>query len=226
MAVLSILTDRGIPTEKLRADLAALLGLSDSQLEGIAAYLADTKNPMPDTSADVSRMAETVGVDDAELDQHLSLIRYILTNWRRSGASLSDAERELTVVGYRDQQLAKAVGFLGRLEQLREKFFVISARATTEISGLPTIDDMSLVWDIRPIFGVDSWPSRGEDDNANHSNWLAHSNMLIIGITSSSREGEKRSVSAQLTEDEFEELEKLVKRARQQLEVIRAKRII
>jgi hypothetical protein len=226
MPVLSVLTDRGIPTEKLKTDLAALLALSESQLAAISAYLADTKNPLPDTSVDVSRMAEAVGVDDTELDRHLSLIRYMLTNWRKSGASLSEAEKELVLVGYRGEELAKAVNFFGQLEQLKEKFFVVTARALTEVSGLPTIDDMSFVWDIRPIFGLDSWPSRGADDGANYSNWLAHINMLIIEITSSNREGEKQSVSVQLAENEFEELEKLVKRARQQLEVIRSKRII
>jgi hypothetical protein len=226
MPVLSVLTDRGIPTEKLKTDLAALLKLSDKQLASVVGYLADSKNPLPDTSRDVSRMAEAVGVDDTKLDQHLSLIRYILTNWRRSGASLPEVEGELSLVGYRDKQLARAVEFLGKLEQLKEKFFVVSARAMAEVSGLPTIDDMSFTWDIRPIFGADSWPSRGADEDANYSNWLAHSNMLIVEITSSSREGEKRSVSVQLAEAEFEELEKLVDRARRQLDVIRAKRII
>ncbi len=139
---------------------------------------------------------------------------------------MGDIANELTALGYEGEAHDRAKGFLEKVGIVKEKFFIVDARGEAEVSGLPTIDEMSLVWDIRPIFESVDWSPNEKGDGPVTAVWLAHSNMLILEIMSSNREGKKESLSVQLSEDEFRELERLVGVARKQLDVIHAKRFI
>jgi hypothetical protein len=217
---------KGLPTDKLRSDLRKLLDLTEDEQNRLIAYLANANNPLPTSVGDIAKVAEAVDIDASELQPKMELIWYILVNWRHSGAHLKEVADELSALGYSGQDLQRATEFFERISVVKEQFYVADVRGDIEILGLPTVDQMSLIWDIRPIFSPTEWAPRGKDSNPTSTDWLAHTNMLILEIMSSNREGRKESISVQLSEEEFEELERLVSIARKQLELIHLKRFI
>jgi len=215
----------GIPSERLKSDLRQLLDLPNEQLDRIVDYLADTKNPLPTTTQEVLRMAPVVGIEESQLNRHLQLLRHVLNNWQKSKASTTELDEDLKILGYEGQDLDKSSNFFRRLESAKEQYFVVSARAEAEITGLPTIDDLSLTWDIRPIFPPVEW-NPDEPTSDLESAWLAHSNILIMEISASRKDGKKEVISLQLSESEFDQLATSIARAKVQLDLIRTKRII
>ncbi len=215
----------GIPTEKLEEDLKSLLDTPTDRLDRIAAWLLDSGNPVPTGVADLSRMATAVEVDERSLREHLNLLRYILSTWRKQGFVLDNIREDLQQLAFDPDVIEKGLAFFAKVEPLKEQFFAIMLRGVAEFTGLPTIDDISLTWDLRPLFASQAY-SPGDIDDESLIEWVSHTNLLIMEISASTKSGKNQGLTIQLTESEFDDLEKSLARARKQLDFLKSKRFI
>lgn len=216
---------KGAPSEKLKRDLSTLLDLPSEKLQHLAHWLGSGTNPIPTTSAEFSRMAESTDLDQRALIDVMAVLRFVMVSWRKLGLTLDDLTADLCLMGFEQNVVDKGTAFFAALEPAKEQFFAVTLRSAIEQAGLPTIDDMSLIWDLRPIFASPVYPI-AEGDDTGVTEWISHTNVLIFELNSSRSDGKSEPLSVQLSETDFEELEVAVSRARKQLEAIKSKRLI
>jgi hypothetical protein len=215
----------GIPSKRFKGDLERLLALPDEQIKRLIHWLASGKNALPNTTKEFVRMAEAVGAEDRDLTEIFGVLRFVMTSWRRNNLSLDEVIGDLKGLGLSEDQLQTSRTLFSGLEVTKEQFFASEMRRTVEASGLPTLDDLTFHWDLRPIFASPAYPLRdGDEDGV--SDWLSHTYLLILELDSSSSQGDSSSLTVQITESEFADLENAVQRARKQLEVLKAKRFL
>jgi hypothetical protein len=85
--------------------------------------------------------------------------------------------------------------------------------------GLPTIDDLNLVWDIRPIFEEPAFAP--EPSAQGYEKLVSTTSLLILEISATREDGQGESKTYQLSEDDFDRLFESLKKARRQLEIIK-----
>ena len=88
--------------------------------------------------------------------QTAGLIRQLLNNWQRYGLGLQDIERDLLLLGVVPEHLG-ILAFLTRLSPIKERVWLDGVEGNQSWPGIPTIDDVNILWDARPLFGGSSY---------------------------------------------------------------------
>jgi hypothetical protein len=205
----------------LRRGLDELLDLESDQLAKLGLLLSNPDSGVPEASSELKRLSDETGLDSQVLYRILPVIRYLLFAWRKARFSLPEVLVDLRKAGIEDEKVERSKLLLEPLEAVREMYFAHSLKNRLELVGGPTIDDLSLVWDVRPIFSSSAYPpDRGEEDGAE---WIGHTYVLSLEISASRRDGQQESTSLQLSEQDFDQFERAMARARQQLVVLKGK---
>jgi len=203
----------------LKKDLGILLETPDEDLGRIATWLLETPRPIPLTWSDIAELVEGTSLDPRTANRVLVVLRYLLTNWRTYDLTLDEIQSDLKAVGYSDPEVAKVTGFLSKLKDARERVFKSAVRRTFETRGAPTIDDVNLMWDVRPMFQGPAYDV--EPQGKAFENLVGHTHLLILEITGSSQNGIQESRTYQLSEDDFDRFCLAFERAKKQLEIVK-----
>lgn len=138
--------------DQARKDIDQLLSLQQKDIDHIARWIVESKDPIPLTWSDVEQLTEGTSLEPRVVDRVLVLLRSFLTNWRTYGLTLEDIKADLASFGYNKEQVDRVGAVLGQIENAKERVYRAGAKRTFELTALPTIDDINVVWDLRPVF--------------------------------------------------------------------------
>jgi hypothetical protein len=207
------------PSEAFKPDLDRLLALKDRNLQRIAAWVEESPDVNPETWQEMSKLSEMIGLPPQELNKILILTRFLLTNWKARNLTLDDILSDLVLLGYNEDQLAKGKRFLEQVGTAKEKVHRLVLKRAEERTILPTIDDINIVWDARPVFEDRAYSVQPIGDS--YQNLIGTVYVMLLEISASRADGSEATETYQFTEAEFERLTEALSRARKQLEIFR-----
>lgn len=210
------------PTPAFKRDFQLLARLSDPELESLSKWFANAQNSVSPGDAELSALSVDFSVNPEELGRVIALLRFVLNSWRELEISVEDISKDLTTLGYDSSTVQKIARLLVSLEGSRDRVHRAVLRRAYETSGLPTIDDVNLVWDIRPVFGDFTYSPESRPGAV--LELLDYVYVLILEFEASRADGKSETSSLQLSEEEFTKLADALARAKQQLDVLKLNR--
>jgi hypothetical protein len=208
--------------EFLRRGLDELLDLDEARLERLGLSLARPDSEIPESLAELKRVCAETGIDSPLLYRTIPVVRFLLSGWSRAGFNLDQVLEDLKRAGVSEERVKRSRHLLAPLEGAKERFLFESLKSRAEMVGGPTVDDLDLIWDVRPIFDSSLYTSDSDEEDG--AEWVGLTYVLLMEISASRRDGQQESTTLQLSEREFNELETAIFRARRQLEVLKGKK--
>jgi hypothetical protein len=209
------------PPDDFKEDLAAFCGLSDEQRNAIAEWFLSARSydlyepHLPPVIAASTLLPE-------QFRQTAGVIRNLLSDWQRRELELSDIERDLLLLGFDAQQITILLGALGQLSSVKERAWVDGRKGLEQVAGLPTIDDVNIVWNARPVFGGDaSYYYDGDSNEGSYDRFLGIVYLATMEIQASDTNGTKQRIAIQMDEDMFDGLLRSMTRAYDQLQTFK-----
>ena len=208
------------PPDDFKDDLAAFFRLDDKQRDVIADWFLSTRDyELYAPSIPPAVVASTLLPD--QFRQTAGVIRQLLESWQRYSLELEDIERDLLLLGFGPEPLGILSTFLKRLSPVKERVWIEGIEGTQLNIGLPTIDDVSIVWNARPLFGGLSYHYFKADGEDPYTAFLGLTYLATMEIITSDLYGQKERTAIQLSEEGFQRLLRGLKRAGEQLDILK-----
>jgi hypothetical protein len=200
--------------DSLKNDLDLLLGLTDQQRTAIVSWLRKNGGHSQLSWAELNSLSHTLGLDSGEVARAVFFAKFVLSNWESSNLGIEELEADFKSLKVNESDLPKAAAFFSELSDTRKDVQAGYLEAIYEKLGLPTIDDINLLWDIRPVFKEFAYSQNENDD---YAKLLRHSFILIVEIISTRTDGNNETAAYQFSVAEFENFVQGIKRAQDQL---------
>jgi hypothetical protein len=149
-------------------------------------------------------------------------LQYLLEAWRETNKQLSDLQQDLLVLGLSATEVDRLGTLLKRLEPIKDRVYASFMRFEHENAILPTLEDIDVVCDIRPVFEDYVYPLP-ENRAVDHTKLLGFSYMVLMELLTEDIEGKTRKISFQMTEDTLADFQVALKRASEQLDILKAR---
>jgi hypothetical protein len=150
-------------------------------------------------------------------------LEYLLEAWYVSGLQLSDLQHDLLVIGLSANQVDRLSTLLQRLEPVKARVYTELMRFEHENAVLPTLEDIDVVCDMRPIFEDYVYHPTPEKRAVSHKKLLGFSYMVLMELLTEDIEGKTQKMSCQMTEDILGDFQAALRRAAEQLDILKAK---
>jgi hypothetical protein len=135
---------------------------------------------------------------------------------------LLDIQRDLFTLGYDSERIDRlSAELLLRIEPVKDRVYASFIRFEHENAVLPTIEDIDVVCDIRPIFEDYVFPAPAKGKGVDYKKILGFSYMVLVELLSEDIEGKTRKLSFQMNEKSLEDLQSALQRAREQLDILK-----
>jgi hypothetical protein len=204
--------------DSLKNDLELLLGLTDQQRSALISWLRKNGGHAQLSWAELNSLSHRLERDSGEVARAVFFARFVLSNWESSNLGIEDLKADFKNLEVSENDLPKAAAFFSELSEVRKAVQAGYLEGIYEKLGLPTIDDINLIWDLRPVFKEFAYSSDESDD---YAQLLRHSFILIIEIISTKTDGNNETASYQLSVAEFENFVQGIERARAQLAALK-----
>ncbi len=207
------------PTPAFKRDLQLLSKLSEPDRVALREWFHENAAlGVPDQRALADLLKKTT-LDAAQLATVVTLLKFLLTSWGSFGLNLSDIENDLGSIGYSETEREPILRILSELQPFRDAARFGSIKHSYEVAGVPTIDDVNIVWDIRPIF--EDFAFSAASENNRHTSLLGITYLLMLEIEASRADGKNETSSFQLREEDVDSLLDGLSRAKEQLAVLK-----
>ena len=209
------------PPDDFKKDLEALFRLDDQQRDAIANWLLAARSyDLYEPELPPIIVASTLLPE--QFRQAAGVVRHLLNSWQRYGLELRDIERDALLLGFGQEQLEILSSLLARLAPIKERVWLDGLEGFQHATGLPTIDDVNIVWDVRPLFGGDPYYYYAADgDDASYRRFCGLTYLATVEIIASDNYGRNQRTAIQVNEEDFERLLRAMKRAREQLGILK-----
>lgn len=208
------------PPDDFKDDLLAFLHLDDEQRAVIAKWFLSTRSFELDAPSLPPSIAASTLLPD-QFKQTAGVIRRLLDLWQRYNLVLEDIERDLLLLGFGPDDLSILSPFLVLLSPIKERVWVDIEESLQHGIGLPTIDDVNIVWNARPLFGGPTYFYCTADGDAPYTKFYGLTYMATLELISSDLYGRKQRTAIQLNEETFQRLLRGMKRAGEQLDILK-----
>lgn len=207
------------PPDDFKGDLAALCRLDDNQRNALAEWFLSARGYDPWTP-ELPRAIAMSTLLPEQFRQSAILVRGLLWAWQRYSLDLADIERDFLLIGCGTEEMRVALALLERLSSIKERVWIDELKGYQELAGLPTVDDVNMVWNARPVFGGYAY-SPGDSDEATYKKLFGLVYLVTLEIKTSDTSGQKQRIAFQMTEEGFEQLLVGMKRAQEQLGILK-----
>jgi hypothetical protein len=209
------------PSDDFKDGLNVLLGLNDEQRNAVVQWFLSSRDydlDMPSLPPDIVASA----LLPQQFNDAARVIRYLLDGWQSYGLELPEIERDLLLLGRNQEEIRVVTEMLARLSPIKERVWIDGQHGTQLVVGLPTIDDVNLVWDARPVFGDLAYYYRSANvDASSYRRFLGLTYVAILEILSSDTNGQKQRTAVQMDEEQFQRFLVGMKRASEQLDILK-----
>jgi len=127
------------------------------------------------------------------------------------------------VIGATAEQIERLGALLQRLESVRERAYTDFMRNEYENAVLPTLEDVSFVCDVRPIFEDEVDLSSEGNRAVRHTRILGVTHRVLAVLTTEDPGGKRRRFTFQMGDRTVDELQSALERVRGQLDILKAK---
>jgi hypothetical protein len=209
------------PPDDFKDDLAAFLRLDADQRHTIVEWFlsADTYAPF---APQLPAIILTSTLLPEQFRQTAGVIRSLVYNWRGRNLELTEIERDLLLLGCDSEQIGIISNVLETLTSIKDRVWIDGRKEFERFAGLPTIDDVNILWNARPVFGGDAYYYFESDSASNsYESFLGLVYLATIEIKTSDNNGGKQRIAIQMDEQAFERLQGSMKRAGDQLKILK-----
>ena len=210
------------PSQVFKRDFDLLARLDDRELDLLSSWFMSASNVVSPGDSELVTLAEQFQINPEELGRVIAVVRFMLNSWRELDLTLDDIDLDLETLGHDRSRRSKVHQLLDKLEVCRDRVHRAVLRRAHETAGLATIDDVNLLWDIRPVFGDFTYSA--EPRASGVTDLLDYTYVLIMELEASYANGKRETTAVQLSEEEFSDLARAMDRAKEQLEVLKLER--
>jgi hypothetical protein len=211
----------GDPPDDFADNLKTLLSAQPPAWDALARWFVTTDSFDVDDAV-ASPVAIASPLAPAQYRSCVRVLQYLLEAWRETNKQLSDLQQDLLVLGLTAIEVDRLGTLLKRLEPVKDRVYASFMRFEHENAVLPTLEDIDVVCDIRPVFEDYVYPLP-ENSAVNHTKLLGFSYMVLMELFTEDIEGETRKISFQMTEDTLADFQVALKRASEQLDILKAR---
>ena len=210
----------GVPSEDFQKDLARFLDLDEIARAALRGWFQSAESFTPVDSQWIQKIADDSGLNLETANRMFQFVRFVLKQWSAQEISTEDILADIQSLGHGPERLEETRAFLNALSDVKGKVRSSLLRASYERIGLPTVDDVNIACDVRPMFAEWVYPPSVKGDGYQK---LVGSTCVVVLEIVASRIGEKtRGTSFQLTEKDLEKLLEGLTRAKKQLEIVKS----
>ncbi len=211
----------GEPPDDFADNLKTLLSAQPPVWDALARWFLSTDSFDVDDA--VSSPAVISGpMAPAQFTNCVDVIRYLLESWRETGKQLSDLQQDLLILGLGAAEVDQLGTLLKRLEPIKDRVYASFMRFEHENAILPTLEDIDVVCDIRPVFEDYVYPLR-ENRAVDYTKLLGFSYMVLMELLTEDIEGKTRKIAFQMSENTLADFQIALKRASEQLDILKAR---
>lgn len=210
-----------LPEPHFQRDLGTFLSLQAEQWQAIADWFLSTEDFSPEDSLSNAEIVTSTLLPQ-QFIASAALIRYILESWHKYELDLVDIQRDLLLLGRTSEEIDRVGEFLKPLEQIKGRVFGEHVRTLQEDAVLPTLYDVNIVCDVRAIFEDLPYPAP-DGSSVRHTRLLEFRPVVLMEILTEDFFRRKQKLSFQMNEEEFVELYTSLRRAHEQLDLVKAK---
>ncbi len=206
--------------ESLKRDLGLLLGWTDQQRSTIISWLRKTGGHSQVSWAELNSLSRMLGLDSGEVSRVVFFARFVLSNWESSNLGIEELKADFRSLEVSETELSEVAAFFSELNDVRKAVQAGYLEGIYENLGLPTIDDINLIWDIRPVFKEFAYlqgENKDKNENEDYTKVLRHSFMLIMELISTRTDGNNETATFQFSVAEFENFVQGIQKAQKQL---------
>jgi hypothetical protein len=208
------------PDDDFKGDLAAFLALNEKQRDAVAEWFLTTDSydswapKLPPGIVASPLLPE-------QFRRAAGFIRPLLLRWQEYGLELADIERDLLLLGCAPEELAILTDFLARVSPVKGRVWTGGCKDFESLLGLPTVDDVNIVCDARPVFGGLAYDETAAENGVSYRKFVGFIHLVIMEIIASDNYGQKQRTAIQMTEETFRRFMDGMKRASEQLDILK-----
>ena len=198
-----------------------MFALHDREWDVIAKWLVKTDSFDPDDEVSSPLIAAS-SLAPVQFIESVEVLRFILEAWSIHGLDVPQIQRDLMLLDCPGDQIERLGVLLQRLSPVRDRAYKYYMRSVSENAVLPMLEDINVVCDLRPIFGDYVYPPP-QPHSAQHTKLLGFTHVILVELVTEEGSGRNRRIAFQMTQDTLEDLEVALRRAHEQLDILKAK---
>jgi hypothetical protein len=141
-----------VPDEEFTKGLRTLFDIEEEAWDDLAKWFLTTES-FDDIDDSSSPAIAASSLLPEQFSDCIYALRFILEAWQRHDLQLLDIQRDLFTLGYDSEKIDRlSAALLLRIEPVKKRVYASFIRFEHENAILPTIEDIDVVCDIRPIF--------------------------------------------------------------------------
>ena len=141
----------GDPPDDFADNLKTLLSSQPPAWDALARWFLTTDSFDVDDAA-ASPVAIASPLAPAQYRNCVTVLQYLLEAWHQTNKPLSDPQQDLLVLGLAAAEVDRLGTLLKRLEPVKQGVYASFMRCEHENAILPTLEDIDVICDIRPVF--------------------------------------------------------------------------
>jgi hypothetical protein len=209
-----------VPNEDFRTDLASLARLSNKNLTVLQRWFSESREFGTMDWQDYQEAFRRTDLTIEAFEGHVSLVQLVLNRWQAEKLGLAEVAADFGKLGLSPAAVRKLTKFFATLEKAGERVYLASIRNFHETAALPTIDDVNIICELRPLFGDPAYEGRpmGRD----YDKLLGFAELVLLEIVGSGPGDDLVRSTYQLAERDLDLLLEGLNRAKRQLEIMKA----
>lgn len=211
----------GFPDDSFRRGLRTLFSLDDTGWEVIENWFLTTKSFDPDDALSSQAVVASSLTPD-QLTESIEVLQFILEAWHMYGLDLQAIQRDLMLLGRPAADIERLGPMLERLGPLKDRAYASYMRSEHENAVLPTLEDIDVVCDMRPVFEDYVYPLP-RTATSQYKKILGFTYMVLAELHTEDIMGRKHRLAFQMTEQRLKDFESAIRRAQEQLDILKAR---
>jgi hypothetical protein len=208
----------GSPSKHFQKGLKILFDLDDEAWEVLASWFSTTSDF--DREPDSPAIAASTLLPE-QFSQSADALKYILESWHMYGLQSRDIQRDLLLLNCPRDRIERLGSLLERLRPVRDRVYRDHMRFEYENAVLPTLADMDIVCDLRPVFEDTVFPIP-EALPVRHTTLLGYSYVVLMELSTEDSGGRSGRLGFQMNEVQPMDLQAALQRAREQRDILKA----
>jgi hypothetical protein len=218
---LKIFGPSGAPDEDFIKALPTLLDLGASARDELAEWFLATETFDAYDEVSAAAIAASSLLPE-QFRGSVYAVRFLLEALQVYSLKVLDIQRDLFTLGYPEKAIDHLGTLLRRLEPVQKQAYASFMRSEHENAILPTLEDIDVVCDMRPVFEDYVFPAPAKASGVNYRSLIGFSYMVLVELVTEDIEGKTRKLAFQMTEKSLADLQGALDRAREQLDILKA----
>ncbi|SPF55619.1 hypothetical protein SBA4_720006 [Candidatus Sulfopaludibacter sp. SbA4] len=211
----------GSPSNRFEKGLKTLLGLDEAAWDVIASWILTTDQFDAEEAVSSPAIAAS-SLLPGQFIESVEVLQSILKGWHIYDLRLTEIQRDLLLMGHPREDIERLGRLLERIAPIKQRVYAEDMRFDYENAVLPTLEDVDVVCDLRPIFEDYAYPLP-EGNTTSHTRLLGFSRMVLVELLTEDFHGRTHKLAFQMTEQRLTDLQAALARASEQLAILKAK---